>query len=175
MHSHLFISYFKVRDLNLFMNLNSDGKIAAATFTLVLALALGVWWLTSNSQPATKISTLKMPAGAVVAAEVADTPALREKGLMLRESLCEACGMLFVFQEPASHPFWMKNTLIPLDLVYMNESFGVVELAQLQPCKKDPCEQYIPSKAVLHVLEVNEGFASRHNISVGSRIVSLSC
>ncbi|PIZ99827.1 hypothetical protein COX84_00545 [Candidatus Micrarchaeota archaeon CG_4_10_14_0_2_um_filter_49_7] len=173
MHRHMFISYFKVSNLNLFMNF--DGKITAAAIlaVLVLALALGILWLISANQlHPTKTATLRMPDGTIVAAEVADTPALREKGLMLRESLCEACGMLFVFQEPARHPFWMKNTLIPLELIYMNESFGVVEIAQLQPCKNDPCNSYLPVQAATYVLEVNEGFAGRHNISVGSKLLS---
>jgi len=104
--------------------------------------------------------------------ELAETLEERQQGLMYRTELQESGGMLFIFPEEGEYGFWMKNTLIPLELIYMNESFGVVEIAQLQPCKNDPCNSYLPVQAATYVLEVNEGFAGRHNISVGSKLLS---
>jgi uncharacterized protein len=93
--------------------------------------------------------------GEKITVEIADTKSKRETGLMFRESLCDICGMLFVFEKEGLHSFWMKNTLIPLDIVFINNSMNVVDLKHAIPCNKDVCESYIPKSSALYVLEVN--------------------
>jgi len=102
--------------------------------------------------------------------EVADNEAERMQGLMFRESLEENSGMLFVFENKAKYAFWMKNTLIPLDVIFIDENFNIVDIIYAEPCKEDPCERHIPKKESLYVLEVNGNFAERNGISIGNKI-----
>ena len=100
--------------------------------------------------------------------EIVDTPAEREIGLMNRESLNEDAGMLFIFESMGYYPFWMKDTLIPLDMIWIDSSGKVVYVYEnALPCESDPCEVMSPSGDALYVLEVNGGIASEKGIIVG--------
>jgi uncharacterized membrane protein (UPF0127 family) len=104
----------------------------------------------------------------VVKVEVAATAQARERGLMWRAALGEDEGMLFVFPEMADHAFWMRNTLIPLDMLFLGpggEVIGVVENAT--PGSLEPRGVGRPST---YVLEVTGGWAARHGISAGARL-----
>src|SRR6056297_767591 len=68
--------------------------------------------------------------------EIADSDKERQKGLMNRTSLCNKCGMLFIFDDERKHSFWMKNTLIPLDIIFINSKLKVVDIFHAQPCQK---------------------------------------
>ena len=103
--------------------------------------------------------------------EVADTSEKRATGLMFREVLDEESGMLFVFQWQDYYSFWMKNTLIPLDMIWISEDMEIVDIQQTEPCKENPCSSYKPNAPGKYVLEVNQGFASRNNIEIGDKIV----
>ena len=84
---------------------------------------------------------------------------------MFRESLPENSGMLFIFPDSSPRSFWMKNTLIPLDMIWIDESKKIVGITEnVQPCKADPCPSYPSGKPVKYVLEVNAGFAERKGI-----------
>lgn len=105
--------------------------------------------------------------------ELAKTPAEQAKGLMYRAELPEDHGMLFFFERDAPRTFWMKNTLIPLDMIFINSELKVVEVkANVPPCREDPCPTY-PSVPAMYVLEINGGLAEKKGIKVGS-MVSLS-
>jgi uncharacterized protein len=106
----------------------------------------------------------------IVEAELAFTDANRARGLMFRENLAPDAGMLFVFAEMDTHGFWMKNTLIPLDILWLNERKEVVYIVTAQPCKKDPCPSIVPMQKSRYVLELNAGFAKKHKIGVGSQM-----
>jgi hypothetical protein len=100
----------------------------------------------------------------VVAVEVADDDARRERGLMFRRELAEDRGMLFVFPEVGEHAFWMKDTLIPLDMIFVDAAgrvTGVVERAQ--PLSLE-LRSGGPSK---WVLEVPGGWAARRGVKAG--------
>ncbi len=105
-----------------------------------------------------------------IEAELAYTDANRSRGLMFRENMPADAGMLFVFPELDVHSFWMKNTLIPLDILWLNERKEVVYLVTAQPCKKDPCDSIVPLQKSRYVLEVNAGFAKKHKIDIGSQM-----
>lgn len=97
--------------------------------------------------------------------------AKREKhhayGLMNRESLPHDRGMLFVFFTDEVRHFWMKNTLIPLDIIYIN-SDGVVEtIVKASPCLKDPCPSFSSKKPIRYVLELNQGESEQLGIKEG--------
>lgn len=100
--------------------------------------------------------------------ELAESLAEKSKGLMNRESLCDGCGMLFVYEELGDYNFWMKNTLIPLDIIWLDEQYRVVHIANAIPCKTENCEVYSPEVDSLYVLEINGGKAKQIGLEVGS-------
>jgi hypothetical protein len=100
--------------------------------------------------------------------ELAKTASEQAKGLMYRAQLPEEQGMLFVFEKDSSRTFWMKSTLIPLDMIFIDSDLKVVEVkANIQPCKEDPCPQY-KSVPAMYVLEINGGLAEKNGIKAGS-------
>jgi uncharacterized protein len=106
-----------------------------------------------------------------VKAEVAATEAEREHGLMMRTSLGDLNGMLFVFEAPGLHAFWMKDTLIPLDMLWLDAGGKVVSIAEsVPPCKTPECPTYPPRAPASYVLEVNAGFANKHHVRVGDTL-----
>ena len=96
-------------------------------------------------------------------------------GLMFREHLPENEGMLFVFQEEAKHSFWMKNTLIPLDIIWMNKDLEVVHIETATPCEEEPCTVYAPTEEALYVLEINAGLAEKNDVFIGSKVSIFFC
>lgn len=76
--------------------------------------------------------------------ELARTAEQQQQGLMYRETMGEEYGMLFIFPDTTLHNFWMKNTRIPLDIIWINDQFQVVRIFTAQPCITDPCTIYAP-------------------------------
>jgi len=102
-----------------------------------------------------------------VQVEVADTDAKRERGLMFRKELPEGRGMLFLFDEEGEHAFWMKDTLIPLDLIFVDSSGRVTGIiARARPLTLEP-RSGGPSRMVL---EVPGGWAAAHGVRAGDRM-----
>ena len=123
----------------------------------------------ANPAPAARVE-LVTAAGARhrVAVELARTPAEQSKGLMFRRELAEEAGMLFVFPDTAPRSFWMKNTLIPLDMLFVDEG-GVVAgiVREAAPLTLDLRDPGVPSR---YVLEVRGGWAARHGVEPGARL-----
>ena len=114
---------------------------------------------------------LTLPDGKTLQVEVARTEEKRALGLMFRTALPEDRGMLFIFEQAGLHRFWMKNTLIPLDMVWMDERKRIIHIEyQVPPCKLDPCAVYGPSADSLYVLEVISGVASREKLRPGQTL-----
>lgn len=124
-----------------------------------------------HAQERARRAEIILPDKTRVSAEVAATEAERNQGLMHRTSLGKDQGMLFVFDAPDLHAFWMKNTLIPLDMLWLDRSGTVVSLtADVPPCTADPCPTYPPTAAASYVLEMSAGYAKAHKIAVGDRL-----
>lgn len=102
-------------------------------------------------------------------AEVASTPRERQRGLMERESLPVNRGMLFLFPQDVAHGFWMKNTLIPLDIAFIDDG-RIVEIRSMTPCRTEDCPLTTPSRFYDSALEVNEGSFGRAGIVAGDRV-----
>jgi uncharacterized protein len=110
-----------------------------------------------------------MPSASVYTAELARTPEEQAQGLMFRESLPPRHGMLFLFGEPGVHKFWMKNTMIPLDMVWLDREGRVVFVsADTPPCKADPCPSYGPDTPAVTVLEIAGGMAAKEKVVPGA-------
>jgi uncharacterized protein len=107
--------------------------------------------------------------------EVAETREQRKQGLMFREKLDPNKGMLFIYQQEAIYPFWMKNTLISLDIIWINKENQVVYISQNnQPCQDNDCFSINPDKKAKYVLEINAGKAAEINLKVGDQAVFLT-
>jgi uncharacterized protein len=114
-----------------------------------------------------KIVQLKI-LNASLRAEVADTSQASENGLMFRDSLPEDQGMLFVFEQPKTASFWMRNTKIPLSIAYADSTGKILEIESMKPLD----ETVVPSVSdqVAYALEVNQGWFDRHGIAPGAKI-----
>jgi len=106
-----------------------------------------------------------------VKAEVADTQEKKERGLMFRERLGENKGMFFAFDADGTYAFWMKNTLIPLDIIFISSDFKILEIFHAEPCEEEPCKSYQTTKYAKYILEVNGNFTTRNGIDVGDEVV----
>ena len=96
--------------------------------------------------------------------ELAKTQEERQRGLMHRQSLDENSGMFFIFDNEDLHSFWMKNTLVPLDIIWINKENKIVHIEHnVPPCIADPCSSYTPKEKAIYVLEVNGGLAEEYN------------
>ena len=104
--------------------------------------------------------------------ELARTKEERERGLMYRERLNDNAGMLFIFEKKGMHGFWMKNTLIPLDIIWMDDDGTVVYIKEnAKPCKRAVCPVFMPNKKAKYVLEVNAGKVKELGIKLGDQIL----
>lgn len=104
-----------------------------------------------------------------VAAKVADTAPRRQQGLMRVPELPDGVGMLFLFEQPSTGGFWMRNTLVPLDIAYVAEG-TVVDIQQMDPCEEDPCPSYPPAGAYDAALEVPQGAFAEAGVEVGDAV-----
>ena len=68
--------------------------------------------------------------------------------------------MLFIFQQERPQSFWMKNTLIPLDMIFISADLVIVDITTMNPCKTDPCPDYTSKQPARYCLEVNAGYAA---------------
>jgi uncharacterized protein len=99
--------------------------------------------------------------------DVADTPEERREGLMGVEDLPDDEGMAFLFDEPVSSTFWMKDTLIPLSIAFVGEDDRVVGVLDMQPCEADPCPSYGVDEPYVLAIEANLGWFREHSVETG--------
>jgi uncharacterized membrane protein (UPF0127 family) len=109
--------------------------------------------------------------GKSVTAELAVSDAERARGLMFREKILPDQGMLFVFEREDLHSFWMKNTLVPLDMLWLDSQRRVIHIeANVPPCKEDPCPSYGPGIPARYVLELRGGGAAENGIKPNDQL-----
>lgn len=105
-------------------------------------------------------------------AEVVRTQEDRGRGLQFRKSLGEDEGMLFVFPASQRQSFWMKDTFIPLDIIWMDRHKRIVFIIpNVFPCETEQCPVYTPDTAAIYVLEVNAGVTTEVGLKVGDQAV----
>ena len=153
-------------------------RVGRALFSLwcagaILAVACGAAGKPNPSaspspSPAPSGPRVAMPSGATYQVELARTPEDQAQGLMFRESLRKNTGMLFLFPQKGVHKFWMKNTMIPLDMIWMDSDGKVLFVsANTPPCKADPCADYGPEGPASSVLEIAGGMAAKEAVRPG--------
>ena len=104
--------------------------------------------------------------------EIARTAEQRRQGLMFRKSLDENKGMLFDFGKQGRHSFWMKNTLIPLDIIWFDDEHRVAFIKEnAQPCVQELCQPISPSELASYVLEINAGMVDKIGLSIGATMI----
>ncbi|MDE0403837.1 MAG: DUF192 domain-containing protein [Nitrospira sp.] len=154
-------------------------------FHLTACLILGTNLLAFAAQPPPPsgaggfsggLAMVSTPDGLMIYCEIADTPAKRSQGLMFRTRMAPDRGMLFTFpefQEPGYWTFWMKNTKMPLDILWLDQDGTIVHVERYVPiCTRTDnlCPRYRPKTAAVQVLELGAGQAATLNLSVGTRL-----
>jgi len=137
----------------------------------LLALLLPPVLLAQQVLPQTTLLTTKLTVGIhVITAEVATTPQSRMIGLMMRERLAPNHGMVFVFEDKSQHCFWMRNTLIPLSIAFIEDDGTIVSIADMSPkSEASTC----PPRAVRYALEMDQGWFAKRGITAGNKITGL--
>jgi len=103
--------------------------------------------------------------------DIAKTSKERKLGLMYKKSLDSNKGMIFIYNKEKKHPFWMKNTMIPLDIIWLNKSKQVVYISKnTQPCKQNDCLGIKPNRRAIYVLEINANLSDKLGLSIGDLI-----
>ena len=121
------------------------------------------------SSPTSGLVRIRASGGSVeVQVEVADDMDEMQKGLMGRTALAEDAGMLFVYPEERELSFWMKDTLIPLSIAFMDAEGRIVDIQDMKPLDDKP-PHYTSAEPARYALEVNEGFFDERGVEVGDR------
>jgi uncharacterized protein len=122
----------------------------------------------SSGQPGLRTVVIDASGGKKVRVrvEIADDNSERERGLMYRTALGENRGMLFVYPHEQVLTFWMKNTLIPLSIAYIDSKGRITDILDMKPLDDKP-PHYVSSQPVQYALEVNQGFFDKRGVKVG--------
>ena len=136
--------------------------------TLLLAQCVGAGAASAQEGPQLNLQRVELTAGMHrIDAQVAATPLQRQIGLMHRKEMPQQEGMLFVFEQPATQCFWMRNTLLPLTAAFVEDDGTVVNLADMKPQTED---SHCSAKPVRYVLEMNQGWFAKRGIKAGAKL-----
>jgi uncharacterized membrane protein (UPF0127 family) len=103
--------------------------------------------------------------------EVAADPAARARGLMGRRQVPEGTGMVFLYPADVTEAFWMKNTLVPLSIAFVAADGRVVSVAEMAPCRADPCPTYPPAGPYRYAVELAAGAFRAAGVGPGAKVV----
>jgi uncharacterized membrane protein (UPF0127 family) len=118
-----------------------------------------------------QLPTIDLAAGMhLIRAEVADNMSARTTGLMHRKSMAQNAGMVFVFAESAAHCMWMKNTLIPLSVAFIDEAGAIINIADMQPHSE---QSHCAARPARYALEMNKGWFAQRGIKAGTKLRGL--
>lgn len=106
---------------------------------------------------------------ALLSVDIADETEEQRRGLVGVEHLPADQGMAFVFDEPTDSMFWMKDTLIPLSIAFVDENDRVIGVRDMEPCLSDPCPSYGVGQPYVLAIEANLGWFADHGIEAGDR------
>lgn len=141
--------------------------LRAGRFLAVAAIAATA--LAANAEAAFRTTRIKV-AGHELKVEVADTDPQREQGLMFRKQLGRNDGMLFIFDEPAYHAMWMKNTLIPLSVAFLDKSGEILNILDMEPQTLDT---HMAAGPATYAIETNKGWFAANKVKPGDKVAGL--
>jgi uncharacterized membrane protein (UPF0127 family) len=145
---------------------------AAPAFLLSLALFVAACSRTHPGADVAYPARVRFGEGsAVLRVDVARSDAERRRGLMHVRSLPEDGGMAFVWTAPTDTGFWMKDTLVPLSVAFVDRDGRVVTIRDMTPCASDPCPVYSADAPFVLAVEANRGWFAEHGVAVGDRAV----
>jgi len=134
----------------------------------LILLGMGASALVAAQQAQMNLPHTRLSAGMhLLDVQLAQTPQERQIGLMYRKEMPQHEGMLFVFEQPATQCFWMRNTLIPLTAAFVADDGTIVNLADMKPQTDD---SHCSVKPVRFVLEMNQGWFAKRNIAAGYKL-----
>jgi len=118
-----------------------------------------------------ELPVIQLSAGMhLIRAELADSMGARMEGLMHRKSMPQGSGMVFVFDESATHCMWMKNTLIPLSVAFIDEAGAIINIADMQPHSE---QSHCAARPARYALEMNQGWFAQRGIKPGTKLRGL--
>ena len=118
-----------------------------------------------------ELPTVQLSTGMhLIRAEVADSMGTRMEGLMHRKSMPQGAGMVFVFEEAAAHCMWMKNTLIPLSVAFVDQAGAITNIADMQPHSE---QSHCAVRPARYALEMNKGWFAQRGIKAGAKLRGL--
>lgn len=133
---------------------------------LLCVLMLVACTACASSEPSVELG------GKTFKVEIADTAEKQALGLMFRDSMPDDEGMIFVFPNESLRSFWMKNTRIPLDIMYFDKDLKMVSIsADTPPCRVSRCPSYPSAGPAMYVLELNAGKASELGVGPGDELI----
>ncbi len=136
--------------------------------TLCAALVLGGAAIATAQEAPQRLQTIQLQAGMhLIRAEVAATPAQRQTGLMFRRDLDTNDGMLFVFEQPSTQCFWMRNTPTPLTIAFVADDGAIVNLADMAPFSE---QSHCSARPVRYTLEMHQGWFAKRGIKAGFKL-----
>lgn len=147
--------------------LRKSWKLNRVLSLALLVLALGACGGSPKNQVTIQKHATPVPAVSV-RVDFANTDEARMRGLMFRKSMGAKEGMLFLFDRDTASPFWMKNTYLPLDILFIDANREIVSI--IENTKPLSEELIRPGAPYRYVLEVNAGFAKQHRIEQGDRV-----
>lgn len=142
-------------------------RIAAVRVLAALVLAAAA--LHARAEPALRTQVLKV-ASHPLKVEVAASEAEREKGLMFRKSMPREEGMLFIFDDPGYYAMWMKNTLIPLSVAFVDRAGTILNIEDMEPQTLDT---HLAAGPALYAIETNKGWFESHKVHAGDKVTGL--
>ena len=146
------------------MSLPFSFSAAMKKFLLLLALMF-------SAAARAELPVVQLTVGMhLVRAELADSMGTRMEGLMHRKSMPQGSGMVFVFEENAAHCMWMKNTLIPLSVAFIDEAGAIINIADMQPHSE---QSHCAARPARYALEMNKGWFAQRGIKSGAKLRGL--
>jgi uncharacterized protein len=135
---------------------------------IAIALLLSAGAACAQQPP---LPTVRLAAGMhAIRAEVANSMDARMQGLMFRNLMAANDGMLFVFEESTKHCMWMKNTLIPLSVAFIDEAGAIINIADMQPHSE---QSHCAARPARYALEMNKGWFAQRGIKPGAKLRGL--